>query len=105
MCLPTRTFRAIAKDLLKGDSAIAVLNKTNEEIADMHNLLAIKDSTIVSLIISDLDNKNIIDNLYDNNRLMADEIEYSRKKDVRQEAAIKNFGVAAFIFLVLAILK
>jgi len=105
MCLPTKTFRAIAKDLLRGDSAVALLTKTNEEIAVMNKLIGIKDRRIVSLIISDLDNKNLIDKLYDNNRLMADEIEYSRQKNIKQGAAKRNFAVAAFLFMILAILK
>lgn len=105
MCLPTKTFRAIAKELIRGDSAIAMLKVTNDELVHVRNLIQIKDSMIVTLTVSDLNNKSLINDLYDNNQLLADEIEHNRNRDLKQSRNFKNLGITAFIFLVFAILK
>lgn len=48
-CLPVSTFKSIAKDLLRGDSAIAELKLSNEQIIKLEEKVALKDSVIVTM--------------------------------------------------------
>ncbi len=48
-CLPVSTFKSIAKDLLRGDSAIAELKLANEQITQLEEKVVLKDSVIVTM--------------------------------------------------------
>ena len=48
-CLPVSTFKSIAKDLLKGDSAMAELKLANEQINKLEEKISLKDSVIVTM--------------------------------------------------------
>ena len=45
-CFPTSVVKKIAKDLLKGDSAIAELNVANNQISELNHKIILKDSVI-----------------------------------------------------------
>ncbi len=59
-CLPVSTFKKIAQDLLKGDSAKAELTFANEEIAKLEQKVALKDSVIVTMQQKEENYKTII---------------------------------------------
>ncbi len=48
-CLPVSTFKSIAKDLLRGDSAMAELNLANQQITKLEEKVSLKDSVIVTM--------------------------------------------------------
>jgi len=48
-CLPVSTFKLIARDLLRGDSAIAELKLSNEQIIKLEEKVSLKDSVIVTM--------------------------------------------------------
>ena len=48
-CLPVSTFKLIAKDLLRGDSAIAELKLSNEQIVLLEQKVSLKDSVITTM--------------------------------------------------------
>lgn len=48
-CLPVSTFKSIAKDLLRGDSAIAELKLSNEQIVLLEQKVSLKDSVITTM--------------------------------------------------------
>lgn len=48
-CLPVSTFKLIAKDLLRGDSAIAELKLSNEQIILLEQKVSLKDSVITTM--------------------------------------------------------
>lgn len=59
-CLPVSTFKEIAKDLLKGDSARAELKLANEEISKLEEKVVLKDSVIVTMQQKEENYKTII---------------------------------------------
>jgi hypothetical protein len=59
-CLPVSTFKEIAKDLLKGDSAKAELKLANEQIVMLEQKVALKDSVIVTMQQKEENYKTII---------------------------------------------
>jgi len=59
-CLPVSTFKKIAQDLLKGDSAMAELKLANEEISKLEEKVALKDSVIVTMQQKEENYKTII---------------------------------------------
>lgn len=105
MCLPQKTFRAIAKDLIRCDSAMALLKITEYQVAEMKNLIEVKNNTINILETKDSLNTNLIENLYSNNRMIADELEYARTENTKQRKKLTNFGISAIIFAIIAIIK
>ena len=48
-CLPVSTFKSIAKDLLRGDSAMAELNLANQQITKLEEKVSLRDSVIVTM--------------------------------------------------------
>jgi len=48
-CLPVSTFRQIAQDLIKGDSAKAELKLVNEQVGKLEQKVSLKDSVIVTM--------------------------------------------------------
>ena len=59
-CLPVSTFKEIAKDLLKGDSAKAELKLANEQIVKLEEKVSLKDSVIVTMQQKEENYKTII---------------------------------------------
>jgi hypothetical protein len=59
-CLPVSTFKKIAQDLLKGDSAIAELKLTNEQLVKTEEKVALKDSVISTMVIKEKNYVEII---------------------------------------------
>lgn len=47
-CIPTLVAKKIAKDLVRGDSAIAELNLTNKLVFELENKISLQDSVIMS---------------------------------------------------------
>lgn len=48
-CFPISTAKSIAKDLLRGDSAMAELKLANEQITKLEEKVSLKDSVIVTM--------------------------------------------------------
>ena len=59
-CLPVSTFKKIAQDLLKGDSAIAELKLTNEQLVKTEEKVTLKDSVISTMVIKEKNYVEII---------------------------------------------
>lgn len=59
-CLPVTTFKKIAQDLLRGDSAIAELKLANEQLDKMEEKVALKDSVISTMVIKENNYVSII---------------------------------------------
>lgn len=59
-CLPVATFKEIAKDLLRGDSAKAELKLANEQISKLEEKVSLKDSVIVTMQQKEENYKTII---------------------------------------------
>lgn len=59
-CLPVTTFKKIAQDLLRGDSAIAELKLANEQLNKMEEKVALKDSVISTMVIKENNYVSII---------------------------------------------
>ncbi len=59
-CLPVSTFKEIAKDLLRGDSAKAELKLANEQIVKLEEKVSLKDSVIVTMQQKEENYKTII---------------------------------------------
>jgi hypothetical protein len=60
-CLPVSTFKKIAQDLLKGDSAIAQLKLSEQHIIHIENKVVLKDSVINTMKVKELNYIKIID--------------------------------------------
>jgi hypothetical protein len=50
-CFPIHVAKQIAKDLLRGDSAIAELKLTNEQLIKTEEKVVLKDSVISTMVI------------------------------------------------------
>lgn len=60
-CLPVTTFKKIAQDLLRGDSAMAELKLVNEQLIKTEEKVALKDSIISTMQIKEQNYMSIID--------------------------------------------
>ena len=60
-CFPVHVAKQIAKDLLKGDSAIAELKLVNEQLAKTEEKVSLKDSVISTMVIQKENYITIID--------------------------------------------
>jgi len=60
-CFPVHVAKQIAKDLLKGDSAMAELKLVNEQLVKTEEKVSLKDSVISSMVIKENNYINIID--------------------------------------------
>jgi hypothetical protein len=60
-CLPVSTFKQIAQDLLKGDSAIAQLKLSEQHIIHIETKVVLKDSVINTMKVKELNYIKIID--------------------------------------------
>lgn len=62
-CINVSIYKRIAEDLVKGDSALAELKLSTEQILKLEEKLILKDSTIILLEKKDNNNKIIMKNL------------------------------------------
>ena len=60
-CFPVHVAKQIAKDLLKGDSAMAELKLVNEQLAKTEEKVSLKDSVISTMVIQKENYITIID--------------------------------------------
>lgn len=60
-CFPVHVAKQIAKDLLKGDSAMAELKLVNEQLAKTEEKVTLKDSVISTMVIQKENYITIID--------------------------------------------
>jgi hypothetical protein len=60
-CLPISIFKQIAQDLLKGDSAIAQLKLSEQQIIHIENKVVLKDSVINTMKVKELNYIKVID--------------------------------------------
>jgi len=60
-CLPISIFKQIAQDLLKGDSAIAQLKLSEQQIIHIENKVVLKDSVINTMKVKESNYIKIID--------------------------------------------
>ena len=60
-CFPVHVAKQIAKDLLKGDSAMAELKLANEQLAKTEEKVSLKDSVISTMVIQKENYITIID--------------------------------------------
>jgi len=59
-CFPIHVAKQIAKDLLRGDSAIAELKLTNEQLTKTEEKVVLKDSVISTMVIKEKNYISII---------------------------------------------
>ena len=60
-CLPISVFKQIAQDLLKGDSAIAQLKLSDQQIIHIENKVILKDSIINTMKAKEFNYIKVID--------------------------------------------
>ena len=60
-CLPVSVFKQIAQDLLKGDSAIAQLKLSEQQIIHIENKVVLKDSVINTMKVKESNYIKVID--------------------------------------------
>ena len=60
-CLPVSTFKKIAQDLLRGDSAMAELKLVNEQLIKTEEKVVLKDSVISTMQIKEQNYISIVD--------------------------------------------
>jgi hypothetical protein len=60
-CLPVSVFKQIAQDLLKGDSAIAHLKLSEQQIIHIENKVVLKDSVINTMKVKESNYIKVID--------------------------------------------
>lgn len=83
-CLPVSTFKKIAQDLLKGDSAMAELKLVNEQLSKTEEKVTLKDSVISTMVIKESNFVSIIDNQnkkYEVLETYTKKIEFQLKKE------------------------
>lgn len=83
-CLPVSTFKKIAQDLLKGDSAMAELKLVNEQLIKTEEKVTLKDSVIVTMISKENSFVSVIDSQnkkYETLESYTKKIEFQLKKE------------------------
>lgn len=107
-CLPVSTFKSIAKDLLRGDSAMAELKLANQQILKLEEKVSLKDSVIVTMqkkeenyetIIKSQDEKYVI--LEDHTKNL--ELQLKKEKVKNKFKTIVGGGLIAILSVFLII--
>jgi len=83
-CLPVSVFKQIAQDLLKGDSAIAQLKLSEQQIIHFENKVILKDSIINTMNVKEFNYIKIITNQnlkYDVVEKYSKKLEWDLKKE------------------------
>lgn len=87
-CFPVPVAKQIAKDLLRGDSAIAELKLVNEQLTKTEEKLVLKDSVIATMQIKEQNYVSIIDAQNQKYKVMED---YSKKLEFQlKKEKVKN---------------
>ena len=87
-CFPVHVAKQIAKDLLKGDSAMAELKLVNEQLAKTEEKVSLKDSVISTMIIKEKNYISIID-VQDKKYIVMED--YSKKLEFQlKKEKVKN---------------
>ena len=87
-CFPVHVAKQIAKDLLKGDSAMAELKLANEQLVKTEEKVALKDSVISTMIIKEKNYISIID-VQDKKYIVMED--YSKKLEFQlKKEKVKN---------------
>ena len=89
-CLPVSTFKQIAQDLLKGDSAIAQLKLSEQQIIHIENKVVLKDSVINTMKVKESNYIKVIDTQNEKYSVME---KYSKKLewDLKKEKVKGKF--------------
>ena len=87
-CFPVHVAKQIAKDLLKGDSAMAELKLANEQLVKTEEKVSLKDSVISTMIIKEKNYISIID-VQDKKYIVMED--YSKKLEFQlKKEKVKN---------------
>ena len=89
-CLPISVFKQIAQDLLKGDSAIAQLKLSDQQITHIENKVILKDSIINTMKAKEFNYIKVIDTQNEKYNVME---KYSKKLewDLKKERVKGKF--------------
>ena len=89
-CLPISVFKQIAQDLLKGDSAIAQLKLSDQQITHIENKVILKDSVINTMKAKEFNYIKVIDSQNEKYNVME---KYSKKLewDLKKERVKGKF--------------
>jgi hypothetical protein len=89
-CLPISVFKQIAQDLLKGDSAIAQLKLSEQQIIHIENKVILKDSIINTMKAKEFNYIKVIDTQNEKYNVME---KYSKKLewDLKKERVKGKF--------------
>jgi hypothetical protein len=89
-CLPISVFKQIAQDLLKGDSAIAQLKLSEQQIIHIENKVILKDSIINTMKSKEFNYNKVIDTQNEKYNVME---KYSKKLewDLKKERVKGKF--------------
>jgi len=108
-CFPVHVAKQIAKDLLKGDSAMAELKLVNEQLVKTEEKVSLKDSVISTMVIKENNYINIIDaqdkkyNVMEN---YSKKLEFQLKKEkVKNKFTSILSGVAVLVLGTLLIVR
>lgn len=83
-CLPISIFKQIAQDLLKGDSAIAQLKLSEQQIIHIENKVVLKDSVINTMKLKESNYIKVIDTQNEKYSVMekySKKLEWNLKKE------------------------
>jgi hypothetical protein len=87
-CFPVHVSKQIAKDLLKGDSAMAELKLVNEQLVKTEEKVSLKDSVISTMVTKEKNYISIIDAQDKKYTVMED---YSKKLEFQlKKEKVKN---------------
>jgi hypothetical protein len=87
-CFPVHVAKQIAKDLLKGDSAMAELKLVNEQLVKTEEKVSLKDSVISTMVTKEKNYISIIDAQDKKYTVMED---YSKKLELQlKKEKVKN---------------
>jgi hypothetical protein len=87
-CFPVHVAKQIAKDLLKGDSAMAELKLVNEQLVKTEEKVSLKDSVISTMVTKENNYISIIDAQDKKYTVMED---YSKKLEFQlKKEKVKN---------------
>lgn len=107
-CFPIPVVKAIARDLLKGDSAVAVLKLTEEQLKETEKKVALKDSTISTMMAKESNYLRIIEDERKKFEILTD-VNKGLQKDLRREKVKNKFtkivSGGAILFLGFLLIK
>lgn len=89
-CFPIPVVKAIAQDLLRGDSAVAVLKLTESQLKETERKVALKDSTISAMLAKETNYLRIIEDERKKFEILTD-VNKGLQKDLRREKVKNKF--------------